>query len=69
MNNKVIKENTKTRQQSVFSESTVRISCIAQTENGKIVAAAEGETNNSGNSYIYLYDMEGHKLINKLTFH
>lgn len=69
LNNKVIKENTKTRQQNVFADSTVRLSCLAQTETGKFVAAAEGETNTSGNSFIYLYDMETHKLINKLTFH
>lgn len=69
LNNKVIKENTKTRQQNVFADSTVRLSCLAQSETGKFVAAAEGETNASGNSFIYLYDMETHKLINKLTFH
>ena len=69
LNNKVIKENTKTRQQNIFADSTVRLSCLAQTENGKIVAAAEGEINSSGQSFIFLYDMEAHKLITTLTYH
>ena len=29
LNNKLIQEDTKTRQQTVFAESTVRLSCIA----------------------------------------
>lgn len=47
----------------------MRLSCLAQSETGKFVAAAEGETNSTGKSFIYLYDMETSKLVNKLTFH
>lgn len=45
LNNKVIIEQTKTREQNVFSLSTVRLSCLAQSNNGKYLAAAEGEPN------------------------
>lgn len=69
LNNKVIKEHTKTRQQVIMCESTVRLSCLAQSQDLKLLAAAEGEPNSSGNSYIYLFDMEQNRLINKLTFH
>ena len=43
LNNKLIQEDTKTRKQTIFAESTVRLSCIAQTTDGKFCAAAEGE--------------------------
>ena len=33
------------------------------------MAAAEGETNSTGNSYIFLFDMQEIKMVNKLTFH
>jgi len=69
LNNKVIKEDTKTRKQTVFAESTVRLSCIAQTTDGKLCAAAEGETNPDGNALIYLFETENNKLMNRLTFH
>ena len=69
LNNKVIKEDTKTRKQTVFAESTVRLSCIAQTTDGKLCAAAEGETNPDGDAMIYLFETENNKLMNRLTFH
>lgn len=69
LNNKLIQEDTKTRQQTVFTKSTVRLSCLALSESGRFVAAAEGETNSTGNSYIFLFDLQEMKLINKLTFH
>lgn len=69
LNNKVIKEDTKTRKQTIFAESTVRLSCIAQTTDGKLCAAAEGETNAEGNALIYLFETETGKLMNRLTFH
>ena len=48
MNNKVIMEQTKTRQQTILCESTVRLSCLAQTFDGKFIAAAEGEPTERG---------------------
>ncbi len=45
------------------------MSCLAQSESGQFVAAAEGETNATGNSYIFLFDMQEIKMVNKLTFH
>ena len=62
-------ENTKTRQQTIMSDSTVRLSCLAQTFDGKMIAAAEGEPNDKGQSYIYLYDTMSQNLVNTLTFH
>lgn len=47
-NNKVIMENTKTRNQTILCDSTVRLSCLAQTFDGKMIAAAEGEPNEKG---------------------
>jgi WD40 repeat protein len=69
LNNKVIIENTKTREQIVFADSNVQLSCIAMSEDGKYLAAGEGQENAQGNSLIYLYDIEKQKLVNKLPFH
>lgn len=43
LNNKVIFEATKTREQTVLAISTVRLSCLALSKDGKTLAAAEGE--------------------------
>ena len=40
LNNKFIIENTKTRDQTVFADSTVQLSCMASTANFKLVAVA-----------------------------
>ncbi len=48
LNNKVIIEQTKSREQVILSLSTVRLSCLAQSTNGKYLAAAEGEPNEQG---------------------
>lgn len=69
LNNKLIQEDTKTRKQTIFAESTVRLSCIAQTTDGKFCAAAEGEQNSNGVSLIYVFDMDGKKFLKQLTFH
>ena len=69
LNNKLIIENTKTREQTVFADSQVQYSCIAGTLDYKIIAVGEGCSNSQGNSLVYLYDVEKKKLINKLTFH
>jgi hypothetical protein len=69
LNNKFIIENTKTREQEIFKDSTVQLSCLAASVDGKYIAVAEGTQNFQGNSLIFLYDIQKKKLVNKLTFH
>lgn len=69
LNNKLILENTKTREQTVFADSTVQLSCIAASTDGQYLAVGEGSENAQGNSLVYLYDIEKKKLLSKLTFH
>lgn len=69
LNNKVIIEQTKTREQTVLAVSTVRLSCLAQSANGKLLAAAEGETNDQGQSFIFLIDIAEKRLKKTLVFH
>jgi len=69
LNNKLIFENTKTREQTVFADSTVQLACMAGTIDSKLIAVGEGCSNSQGNSLVYLYDVEKKKLLNKLTFH
>jgi hypothetical protein len=45
LNNKVIIENTKTRQQSIFADSCLQLSCLAVSNDGKYLAAGEGSEN------------------------
>lgn len=68
LHNKIIIESTKTRQQSVITESEVRLSCLARSPNERILAAAEGEASRMGNAVIYLIDLTQNKLMNKITF-
>lgn len=68
MNNKVIMEQTKTRQQTILCESTVRLSCLAQTFDGKFIAAAEGEPTERGQANIYVYDVLTQREIKVLNF-
>lgn len=42
LNNKLIIENTKSREQTVFSNSEVQLSCMAMTVDGKYLAVGEG---------------------------
>jgi WD40 repeat protein len=69
LNNKFIIENTKTREQTVFTDSSVQLSCMVSTIDFKMVAVAEGCANAQGSALIYLYDCEKRKLINTLRFH
>ena len=66
--NKIIIESTKTRQQTIMTESEVRLSTLARNSNERILAAAEGEPSRHGNANIYLIDATQNKLINKITF-
>ena len=58
LNNKFIVENTKTREQTIYCDSVVQLSCIAASVDNKMVAVAEGMTNPQGQSTIYLYSIE-----------
>ena len=68
LHNKVIIESTRTRQQTVITESEVRLSTLARSPNERILAAAEGEPSRLGNAIIYLIDTTQNKLMNKITF-
>ena len=57
IHNKIILENTKTREQVIFTESEVRLSTLARNPNERLVAAAEGEPSRFGNAVIYIMDM------------
>lgn len=72
LNNKLIIENTKTREQTVLADATVQLSCIAGSANEKYIAVGEGSPNAQGNSIAYLYNVEANctkRLQSKLTFH
>ena len=68
LHNKIIIESTRTRQQTVITESEVRLSTLARSPNERILAAAEGEPSRLGNAVIYLIDLVQNKLMNKITF-
>jgi WD40 repeat protein len=72
LNNKLIIENTKTREQTVLADSTVQLSCIAGSADGKYIAVGEGSPNAQGNAIAYLYDVETvppKRLPSRLAFH
>ena len=69
LKNKMIIENTKTREQTVFADSCVQLSCLASSVDHRLIAVGEGSENPQGNSLVYLYDTEKKKLLNKFTFH
>lgn len=75
LNNKLIIENTKTREQTVLAEGTVQLSCIAGSVNEKYIAVGEGSPNAQGNAVAYLYNVENianantKRLQSRLTFH
>ena len=56
LHNKVIIENTRTRQQTIIAESEVRLSTLARSPDERILAAAEGEPSRDGNAIIFLID-------------
>lgn len=57
LNNKLIVENTKTREQTVLADATVQLSCIAG--NDKYVAVGEGSPGSQGQgAQAYLYNVE-----------
>jgi len=42
LNNKLIFENTKTREQTIIADSQVQLSCIAVSSDFKLIATGEG---------------------------
>jgi hypothetical protein len=56
LHNKVIFENTKTREQTVLIESTTQLSTLVLSDDKTFLAVGEGRANKSGNSYIFIFD-------------
>jgi DNA-binding beta-propeller fold protein YncE len=63
LHNKVIFENTKTREQTVLVESTVQLSTLAISPDKKLLAASEGTENKRGNALIYIFDTQTRMLV------
>ena len=71
LNNKLILEKTKSqnREQVIFSDHEVQLSCMAQSKCQRFIAVGEGHENSEGISYVHLYDIEKGKRVQKLGFH
>mgnify|MGYP006090873463 CR=1 FL=1 len=69
LNNKLIIENTKTREQTVLADATVQLSCLAGSVDARYIAVGEGSPNAQGSSIAYLYNVETKRLQSRLTFH
>mmetsp|Transcript_11862 Transcript_11862/g.18299 ORF Transcript_11862/g.18299 Transcript_11862/m.18299 type:complete len:314 (-) Transcript_11862:786-1727(-) len=69
LHNKLIIENTKTREQQIFTDSQIQLSCMASSIDGKYLAVGEGSENPQGHALIFLYDLQKRQLINRLKFH
>ena len=72
LNNKLIVENIKSREQTVKCDASVKLSCIALNLNNKMLAVGEGESNSQGNSHVFVYSLGKDyecELLQKLTFH
>lgn len=69
LNNKLIVENTKTREQTVWADSHVQLSCLAASNDGKYIAVGEGVASTMDVvdknlcSLILLYDLEKKRLV------
>lgn len=68
LHNKIIIESTRTRQQTILTESEVRLSTLARSPNERMLAIAEGEPSRFGNAIIHLYDVSQNKFLQKITF-
>ena len=55
LNNKLILEQTKSREQILFCETTVRLSCMCLSDDEKFLAVGEGEPGDDGYSKVYYY--------------
>ena len=66
--NKVIHENSKTRQQVCHTVSDVRLSCLAVSHDGKYAAVGEGETNSKGQSLIMMIKLEEKARVKQLNY-
>ena len=61
LNNKFIIEKTKTREQTVYADTSVQLSCMAVSKDMKMVAVSEGSQSPQGIILIFLYDVEKNK--------
>ena len=69
LHNKIIQESSRTRQQTIMTESEVRLSCLALSPNKRMLAAAEGEPNNNlGKAQIFLIDLTDSNKVRKIPF-
>jgi hypothetical protein len=70
MNNKLIIENTKSRQQSVLCDTSSRLSCLSIFDDDKFLVVGEGEPSENGYACIYYYQLgESPRLMQKLSYH
>jgi hypothetical protein len=71
LNNKLIIENTKTRQQTVFCDTTSRLSCLSLFHDEKFLVVGEGEpSSEDGKALIYYYQLgDKPRLLETLSFH
>ena len=69
LHNKIIQESSRTRLQTIITESEVRLSCLAISPNKRLLAAAEGEPNNNlGKAQIFLIDLTDNNKVRKIPF-
>ena len=69
LNNKLIVENTKTREQIVYSDASSQLSCMAVSDDFKLVAVGEGCQSGSGNARIFIYNLDTRQKIGTVNFH
>jgi hypothetical protein len=62
LNNKLVIEHTKTREQTVLADATVQLSCLAGSVDARYIAVGEGSPNAQGSSIAYLYNAETKRL-------
>lgn len=67
LNNKLIIENTKTREQTVLADATVQLSCLAGCD--RYIAVGEGSANAQGGAAAWVYNVETKRLLSRLPFH
>jgi hypothetical protein len=57
LHNKLIVEDIKNRQQNIAFESVERLSCLARSEDGKLVAVAQGDVGPDSVARIFVYEV------------
>lgn len=70
LNNKLIIEDTKSRAQKIYTETTVRLSCLGISDDEKFLAVGEGEPSEEGYSVVHYYQLgENPHLVQQLKLH